>query len=62
MMSSKKSYAGTLHYQPEAADIFIATQMKCGTTWMQQIVFEILHGGAGDLSDAGYRHMYAVSP
>jgi len=62
MMSSKKSYARTLHYQPEAADIFIATQMKCGTTWMQQIVFEILHGGAGDLSDTGYRHMYAVSP
>jgi len=62
MMSSKQSYARTVHYQPEAADIFIATQMKCGTTWMQQIVFEILHGGEGDLSDTGYRHMYALSP
>lgn len=62
MMSSKRSYARTVHYRPEAADIFIATQMKCGTTWMQQIVFEILHGGEGDLSDTGYRHMYAVSP
>ncbi len=62
LMSSRKSYARTVHYRPEAADIFIATQMKCGTTWMQQIVFEILHGGEGDLSDTGYRHMYAVSP
>jgi len=62
MMCSKQSYARTKHYQPEAADIFIATQMKCGTTWMQQIVFEILHGGEGDLSDTGYRHMYALSP
>jgi hypothetical protein len=49
-------------YQPEPCDIFIATQMKCGTTWMQQIVFEILSRGAGDLSDAGYKHLYCVSP
>jgi len=62
MMCSKKSYAATLNYKPGAEDIFIATQMKCGTTWMQQIVFEILHGGEGDLSDDGYRHMYALSP
>ncbi len=62
MMCSKKSYEATLNYKPGAEDIFIATQMKCGTTWMQQIVFEILHGGEGDLSDDGYRHMYALSP
>jgi len=62
MMCSKKSYAATLNYMPGSEDIFIATQMKCGTTWMQQIVFEILHGGEGDLSDDGYRHMYALSP
>ncbi len=62
MMCSKKSYAATVNYQPGPEDIFIATQMKCGTTWMQQIVFEILHGGDGDLSDTGYRHMYALSP
>ena len=59
---TKKSYAFTKHYRPQPNDIFIATQMKCGTTWMQQIVFEILHGGDGDLSDSGYRHMYALSP
>ena len=62
MMSSKKAYAATVNYKPGQEDIFIATQMKCGTTWMQQIVFEILSAGEGDLSDAGYRHMYALSP
>ncbi|MBV1871087.1 MAG: sulfotransferase domain-containing protein [Gammaproteobacteria bacterium] len=62
MMSSKKSYKFTYNYQPQSNDIFIATQMKCGTTWMQQIVFEVLHRGKGDLSDEGYRHMYALSP
>src|SRR3990167_6125517 len=45
MMSSKKSYAFTKHYQPQENDIFVATQMKCGTTWMQQVVFEVLHRG-----------------
>ena len=62
MMSSKKSYAFTKHYQPQENDIFVATQMKCGTTWMQQVVFEVLHRGQGDLSDQGYHHMYALSP
>lgn len=62
MMCSKKSYARTQAYLPRKEDIFIATQMKCGTTWMQQIVFEILCEGEGDLTDSGYRHMYALSP
>ncbi|PCI43226.1 MAG: hypothetical protein COB51_11840 [Moraxellaceae bacterium] len=62
IMSTKKSYRFTNHYKPQENDIFIATQMKCGTTWMQQIVFEILHRGEGNLGDDGYRHMYALSP
>ena len=53
MMCSKKSYAATKNYPPRPEDIFIATQMKCGTTWMQQIVFEVLCRGEGDLSDRG---------
>lgn len=61
-MSSKRAYAATAAYVPQANDVFIATQMKCGTTWMQQVVFEVLYKGEGDLSDQGYRHMYALSP
>lgn len=51
-----------LAYQPDAGDIFVATQMKCGTTWAQQIVYEVLLRGQGDLSDSGHIHMYATSP
>jgi hypothetical protein len=36
--------------------------MKCGTTWMQQLVYEVLSRGRGDLGDAGHRHLYALSP
>ena len=49
-------------YWPAKGDVFVATQMKCGTTWMQQIVYEVLSRGRGDLGDAGHRHLYAVSP
>jgi Sulfotransferase domain len=49
-------------YRPQPADVFVATQMKCGTTWMQQVVYEVLSRGRGDLGDEGHRHLYALSP
>jgi hypothetical protein len=48
-------------YTPVAGDIFVVTQMKCGTTWMQQVVLEVLLRGNGDLVNTG-RTMYSVSP
>ncbi len=35
--------------------------MKCGTTWMQHVVYEVLQRGHGDIVDTG-RTMYAISP
>jgi aryl sulfotransferase len=35
--------------------------MKCGTTWMQQVVYEVLNRGRGNLVESGTA-MYAVSP
>ncbi|KAH6926191.1 hypothetical protein HPB50_015803 [Hyalomma asiaticum] len=32
-----------LNYQPRAGDIFIVGYPKCGTSWMQYIVYNILH-------------------
>ena len=52
----------TFHFEPGASDIIVATQMKCGTTWMQQVVYEILSHGRGDLGDHGHRHLCALSP
>ena len=49
-------------YAPQANDVFVASQMKCGTTWLQQIVYEVLMKGRGDLSDTGHIHLYAMSP
>jgi len=61
-IASAETYAKAERYPVSNDDIFVATQMKCGTTWMQQLVFEILHKGQGDLGDNGYKHMYALSP
>ncbi len=55
-------YRATERFQPDARDVFVATQMKCGTTWMQQIAYEVILHGRGDLSDAGHGHLYAMSP
>lgn len=59
---TEKSMQFAVDYRPESNDIFVATQMKCGTTWMQQIVHQILTRGEGEFSDGGNRHMYAISP
>ena len=57
-----KSFAQAVHYTPQPNDLFVVTQMKCGTTWMQQVAYEILMHGQGDFSDAGHKHLYATSP
>jgi hypothetical protein len=34
-------------YRPQPGDIFVSTYPKCGTTWMQYIVYLILRNGRG---------------
>lgn len=58
---SETSFARARAYEPAAEDVFVVTQMKCGTTWMQNVVYEVLARGNGDLVDTG-RALYAVSP
>lgn len=58
---SKESFAGGAAYTPRPEDVFVATQMKCGTTWMQHVVYEVLLRGNGNLVDSGTA-LYAVSP
>lgn len=61
-VSSPEVFDRARRYVPRREDVFVATQMRCGTTWMQQVVFEVVSRGSGDLSDQGYGHLYAVSP
>jgi hypothetical protein len=58
---SADSFARAMAYAPRAEDVFIVTQMKCGTTWMQHIVYEVVMRGRGDIVDSG-RTLYALAP
>jgi hypothetical protein len=58
---SAETFAAAAAYRPREEDVFVATQMKCGTTWMQHVVYEVLNRGAGDLVETGTA-MYAVAP
>jgi hypothetical protein len=58
---SLESFQRADEYEARPEDVFVVTQMKCGTTWMQHVVYEILHRGNGDLVGSGTA-LYAVSP
>lgn len=58
---SRETFKGASEYVPRPDDVFVVTQMKCGTTWMQHVVYEVLMRGQGNLVETGTA-MYAVSP
>ncbi|NNG16824.1 MAG: sulfotransferase domain-containing protein, partial [Gemmatimonadales bacterium] len=58
---SPESFERGFAYQARPEDVFVVTQMKCGTTWMQHLVYEIVRRGKGDLVETGTA-LYAVSP
>ena len=40
-----EAFGSALQYAARPSDIFICAYPKCGTTWLQYIVYLILHGG-----------------
>lgn len=48
-----ETFAAAAAYRPRPEDVFVVTQMKCGTTWMQHVVYEIVNRGRGDLVATG---------
>jgi len=40
-VSNPEVFERAKNYRPQPEDVFVATQMRCGTTWMQQVVYEI---------------------
>ncbi|HUL82192.1 MAG TPA: sulfotransferase domain-containing protein, partial [Gammaproteobacteria bacterium] len=51
-------------YRPSPGDVFVCTYPKCGTTWVQYIVYLLVHGGeplpAGGRMDAVFPHLEEV--
>ena len=58
---SVESFKRGADYKPRAEDVFVVTQMKCGTTWMQHIVYEVVNRGNGDLVASG-KTLYGIAP
>jgi hypothetical protein len=56
-----ETFARAEQYQACPEDVFVVTQMKCGTTWMQHVVYEVLNRGNGNLVASG-TEIYSVSP
>lgn len=56
-----ESFAAAMDFAPAADDVIVASQMRCGTTWLLYLVHEILHRGQGRLVEDG-RALHAVVP
>jgi hypothetical protein len=59
-----ESFESGQRYRAAPGDIFVATYPKCGTTWMQYIVYLLLHGAeplpAGKRLDAVFPHLEEI--
>ena len=47
-MCNEQSVNFASEYLPSASDLFVATQMRSGTTWMQNIIYQLLTRGADE--------------
>lgn len=61
-VSSAASFERARSYRPRPEDVFVVTQMRCGTTWMQELVHQIVTRGQGSFDDPHRSHLYALSP
>lgn len=58
---SPASFAAAMDFMPATSDIVVASQMRCGTTWLLHLVYEVLHRGQGRLVEDG-RALHAEVP
>lgn len=58
---SPQSFRAASQYRPTSQDVFVVTQLRSGTTWMQQLVYQVLVRGQQELAAAG-QTLAAVSP
>lgn len=55
-----ESFERAASYEPRPEDVFVVSQMRSGTTWMQNLVYEILQRGTRPLVEEGTA-LHAVS-
>jgi hypothetical protein len=58
---SAESFRRAAAYEPRPEDVFVVTQMRSGTTWMQHLVYQVVTRGRGDLPGEG-ASLNAISP
>ena len=58
---TSESFRRAAEHAPRPDDVFVVTQMRSGTTWMQHLVYQVLTRGEGDLVSEGLA-LNAVSP
>lgn len=58
---SAESFERASRYAPASIDVFVASQMRSGTTWTLNLVYQLLTRGRGDPGDSG-RTLYSISP
>ena len=58
---NEESFQAAADYVPQSEDVFVVSQMKSGTTWLQQLVIQVLSRGENSPIDDGAT-LYSVSP
>ena len=58
---SPESFRRAVSYKPEPCDLFLVSQLRCGTTWLQQLAYQVLVRGREELAAQG-KTLGAVSP
>lgn len=55
------SFHTASRYSPTRDDVFVVSQMRSGTTWMLNLVYQVVTRGKGDMVASG-KTMYSISP
>lgn len=55
------SFEAAMDFVPAADDIIVASQMKCGTTWLLYVVYQVLYRGRGTLVEDGHA-LHGLTP
>ena len=45
VLTTEEGVSRGLSFKPRSDDVFVVTPPKCGTTWMQQILYQLRSGG-----------------